>query len=213
MLKMTNVQYRYKESADEYDFTMQIAAGEIAAVLGKSGSGKSTLLDLAAGFLPVKSGHIYLDEQELTTLAVEKRPLTILFQHHNLFEHLSVEKNILLGINKKFKTTAAQQEQVSQILLEVGLQGFEKRVVSSLSGGQRQRVGLARALLRNHPILLLDEPFSGLDPQSRRQMLQLVEKISKEKQLHTVMVTHEKEDAQMIADKIYYMENHHLVLS
>ncbi|HIP60312.1 MAG TPA: ATP-binding cassette domain-containing protein [Campylobacterales bacterium] len=210
MLTIDNVHYEYHDS-ELYDFSMSVGEGEIVAILGQSGSGKSTLLDLIAGFMRGKSGTIALDGAELITLSVEARPLTILFQNHNLFEHLSVQKNILLGISKTFKSSHEDIEKVKTILKEVGLEKFEHKLASSLSGGQQQRVALARALIRQKPILLLDEPFTGLDMQTRVHMLELVKKISTEKNLHTIMVTHEQQDCDLIADRVYRVENYRLV--
>lgn len=209
MLKIDKLKYEYHDS-QLYDFSMSVCAGEIVAILGKSGSGKSTLLDLIAGFISGKSGTITFDGNDLTTLSVEKRPLTILFQNHNLFEHLSVEKNILLGISKRLKSTDEEKAKVKDILKEVGLEKFEDKLASSLSGGQQQRVALARALIRKSPILLLDEPFTGLDNETHMQMLELVKKISKENNLHTIMVTHHHRDSDLIADKVYKVENYQL---
>ena len=211
LLKIANLTYQHKNAEDLYTYSMVVHPKEIVAILGQSGSGKSTLLDLLAGFLPASSGSIKLDEEELIDRSVEKRPVTILFQNHNLFEHLSVEKNILLGISKTLRPSKADSEKVKTILLKVGLEKYEDTLVSSLSGGQQQRVALARVLMRREPVLLLDEPFTGLDAQTRGQMLDLVKKITVENGLHTVMVTHEIQDCERIADRVYKMENNTLV--
>ena len=186
---------------------MSVKPKEIVAILGQSGSGKSTLLDLLAGFLHASSGSIKLDENELIEESVEKRPITILFQNHNLFEHLSVQKNILLGVSKTLKSTKTDIEKVKTILKEVGLEKFEHTLASSLSGGQQQRVALARVLIRREPILLLDEPFTGLDADTRIEMLDLVKKLTLENNLHTIMVTHEIQDCERIANRVYKVEN------
>ncbi len=194
-----------------YTYSMSVKPKEIVAILGQSGSGKSTLLDLIAGFLHAESGSIKLDENELTYKSVEQRPITILFQNNNLFEHLSVQKNILLGVSKTLKSTEEELKKVKVILEEVGLQKYEHTLVSSLSGGQQQRVGLARVLIRREPILLLDEPFTGLDAETRIEMLDLVKKITNENNLHTIMVTHEIQDCDRIADRVYKVQNQQLV--
>ena len=210
MLKVTNLQYQYKNVANLYTYNMEVKAGEIVAILGQSGSGKSTLLDIVAGFVEPSSGSVMLDEIELIDLAVEKRPITILFQNHNLFEHLTVQKNILLGVSKVLKDSTEEVEKVHAILREVGLEEFEHTIASQLSGGQQQRVALARVLIRREPILLLDEPFTGLDEKTRVEMLDLVQKITVEHNLHTMMVTHEVDDCERIANKVYKMQNHTL---
>ena len=211
LLKITDLKYQHKNADDSYEYSMSVKPKEIVAILGQSGSGKSTLLDLLAGFLPAQSGSIRLDEHELTEESVESRPISILFQNHNLFEHLSVQKNILLGISKTLKSTQEALGKVKKILKEVGLDKYEHTIVSSLSGGQQQRVALARVLLRREPILLLDEPFTGLDVDTRIAMLDLVKKITDENNLHTIMITHEIEDCERIANRVYILKNKKLV--
>lgn len=211
LLKITNLTYQHDSAEDTYRYSMTVKPKEVVAILGQSGSGKSTLLDLLAGFLPASSGSITLGDEELTALSVEERPVTILFQAHNLFEHLTVQKNILLGISKTLRPSKAESEKVKTILEKVGLERYADTLVSSLSGGQQQRVALARVLIRREPVLLLDEPFTGLDPDTRGQMLDLVKKITVENGLHTVMVTHEVQDCERIADRVYKMENNTLV--
>ena len=209
MLKIDKLIYNYKNE-NEYNFSLDAKRGEIVGIIGASGNGKSTLLDLIAGFLKPISGTITFDEKDLSDLPPEKRPITILFQNYNLFEHLSVKRNILLGINDSSKKSDLQQ--VRQILEEVGLKGFEDKKALTLSGGQQQRVSLARSLLRDKPILLLDEPFSGLDFDTRVHMLGLVQNITKAKDICTLMVTHEIDDCKKIADKSYEVKNGKLTL-
>ncbi len=211
MLKINNLQYQYKNADDLYTYNLEVKPSEVVAILGQSGSGKSTLLDIVAGFIEPSAGSVVLDGQELLGLSVEKRPITILFQNHNLFEHLSVQKNILLGVNKTLKDSIEEVEKVQDILKEVGLEAYEHKLASELSGGQQQRVALARILMRREPILLLDEPFSGLDDDTRIEMLELVQKITGEHKLHTIMVTHDIDDCNRIANHIYKMQNHTLV--
>ena len=211
LLKVKNLQYQYKSASDIYSYNLEVQPSEIVAVLGQSGSGKSTLLDIIAGFIEPSSGSVKLDGKELLGLSVEKRPITILFQNHNLFEHLTVQKNILLGVSKGLKDSIEDVQKVQDILKEVGLEAHEHKLASELSGGQQQRVALARVLIRREPLLLLDEPFSGLDITTRLEMLDLVKKISVEHNLHTIMITHETEDAKRIATKVYEMQDHTLV--
>lgn len=210
MLKIKDLQYKYKNSTikEEYTYNLEVQESEIVAILGQSGSGKSTLLDLIAGFIDPTRGSILLNQKELLTLSVEKRHMSILFQNHNLFEHLNVQKNILLGLGKTKKDDV---KRVHDILKEVGLEEFEYTLSSQLSGGQQQRVALARVLLRNEPILLLDEPFSGLDEQTKIVMLDLVKYITQEHKLHTIMVTHDMQDCKRIASRIYRMKDYLLI--
>ena len=211
LLKVKHVTYQYKNADDTYTYNLEVQPIEIVAILGQSGSGKSTLLDIIAGFIEPSSGSVKLDGKELLGLSVEKRPITILFQNHNLFEHLTVQKNILLGVSKGLKDSIEDVQKVQDILKEVGLEAHEHKLASELSGGQQQRVALARVLIRREPILLLDEPFTGLDVTTRLEMLDLVKKITLEQNLHTIMITHETEDAKRIATKVYEMQDHTLV--
>ena len=212
MLNIKNLQYQYKNASDIYTYNLEVHASEIVAILGQSGSGKSTLLDIVAGFVEASSGSVRLGDKEFIGLPVEKRPITILFQNHNLFEHLTVQKNILLGVSKVLKDSIEEVEKVQAILKEVGLEDFEHTIASQLSGGQQQRVALARVLIRREPILLLDEPFTGLDEKIRQEMLDLVKKITVKHDLHTIMVTHEIEDCERIANRVYKMKDHTLVV-
>ena len=208
MLNIKNLQYQYKDTQNTYTYNLSAKPQEIVAILGQSGSGKSTLLDLIAGFVDASSGSISFADIELLPLAVEKRPMSILFQNHNLFEHLDVQKNILLGLGKIQNTNI---QKVQNILKEVGLEEFEYTLVTKLSGGQQQRVALARVLLRKEPILLLDEPFTGLDDDTRLNMLDIVNEITIKHNLHTIMVTHDIEDCERIASKVYKMEKCKLI--
>ncbi len=198
--------YEDANHQNRYDFSLEANRGETTGIIGASGNGKSTLLDLISGFLEPAGGSITFDEQEITNLPPEKRPVTILFQNHNLFEHLSVEKNIILGIQDN------QIKNIDKILRDMGLKGVKKKKASTLSGGQQQRVALARALLRDKPILLLDEPFTGLDFETRESMLELVRNITKSKNICTIMVTHDLNDCKKIADRVYEVKNGKLTL-
>lgn len=211
MLSIQNLQYQYKHAKNTYTYNLEVPSGTIVAILGQSGSGKSTLLDIIAGFIDPKEGSIMMHNDELLALSVEKRPMTILFQKHNLFEHLTVQKNILLGVSKVLKDKIDKVKKAEAILAEVGLADHAHKLASELSGGQQQRVALARVLLRKEPILLLDEPFTGLDEATRLEMLDLVKKITLEQKLHTIMITHETKDAERIANHVYHMQNNVLI--
>ena len=205
MLQINNLTYSYEKSV--YNFSLHVDKNEIIGVIGESGSGKSTLLDLIAGFLTPFSGSIDFENKKISSLNAEDRPLTTLFQKYNTFEHLSVIKNVILGISTSLKPKKEEIQEAKNILKEVGLEGFEDQLASSLSGGQSQRVALARSLIRKKPILLLDEPFTGLDLQTRTKMLDLVKKISKKRGLYTIMVTHDLNDCKLIANRVYKVEN------
>jgi len=207
MLHVDDLTYTYCHDArsETYRYNLRVKAGEVVGILGPSGSGKSTLLDLLSGFLTPDAGTLILDDTSLVVLPPEKRPVSILFQSHNLFEHLTAMENVLLGLHGKAKGTFREEERARKILSSMHLEAYTDTPVSRLSGGQQQRVALARVLLRDRPILLLDEPFTGLDSAVRAEILQLVRTLTTEHQLHTLMVTHESADCDAIADRVYRM--------
>lgn len=174
---------------------LTVAAGVHLTLIGPSGGGKSTLLDVIAGFLAPERGRVLIGGADVTARAPGERPVTMLFQEHNLFPHLDVAANVGLGLNPSLRLSAADRDRVGAALAEVGLDGFGARRPAELSGGQRQRVALARALLREKPALLLDEPFAALGPAQRAEMLGLVETLRRDRGMAVVMVTHSPEDA------------------
>lgn len=178
---------------------LTIEKGETVALIGPSGGGKSTLLNAIAGFIPLASGTLSIDGTDMAPIRPAGRPVSLLFQEHNLFPHLTVFQNVALGHRRDLKLTPADRTSVTAALSETGLQGTETRTPPALSGGQRQRVALARALLRQKPYLLLDEPFAALGPALKSEMLDLVARITAEQAMTLVMVTHAPEDARRIA--------------
>ncbi len=201
-LRVEHLSFKHHSEGEVLDFDLQVNPGELVAILGPSGVGKSTLLNLIAGFEDPLSGTITFNGQNLASLAPAERPITSLFQEHNLFAHLTAEDNIGLGINPGLHLSDSDTILVDKALDDVDLSGFNKRLPSELSGGQRQRVALARCLVRHRPVLLLDEPFSALDQVLRKEMLKLVKNLHREHKLLTLMVTHLSEDADEIADRV-----------
>jgi len=187
------------------DFTLtanfQIEEGHKIALLGPSGGGKSTLLSAIAGFKAPDAGRVLYNELDITKTAPADRPIALLFQDHNLFPHLSVEKNIALGLHPSLRLSAAELEIVQDALRRVGLHGQGAKMPSELSGGQQQRVALARCLLRERPVLCLDEPFAALGPALKHEMLDLVAEIVDGTKATLLMVTHQPEDASYITDQ------------
>lgn len=199
MLTLEKLTYLYEHLPMRFD--LRIRPGEHVAVLGPSGAGKSTLLSLIAGFLPAASGRLLLNGSDHTTTPPAKRPVSMLFQENNLFAHLTVAQNIGLGLDPGLRLNTAQKQQLAQIAQQVGLEDHLQRLPAQLSGGQRQRAALARCLIRQQPILLLDEPFSALDPALRNEMLQLLQEVCELRQLTLLMVSHNLEDAARIAPR------------
>ncbi|NLS43704.1 thiamine ABC transporter ATP-binding protein ThiQ [BEV proteobacterium] len=199
MLSLNKLTYLYQQAPMQFD--INIAAGERVALLGPSGAGKSTLLSLIAGFLLPNSGELWLNGYDHRYTPPTERPVSILFQENNLFPHLTLEQNIALGLHPGLRLTAAQRQALHAIAEHVGLNSLMQRLPAQVSGGQRQRAVLARCLLRQRPVLLLDEPFSALDPALRQDMLTLVDRVCAEQQLTLLMVTHNLDDALRIAPR------------
>ena len=188
-------------------FNLSVNAGERVAIIGESGAGKSTLLNLIAGFEFPAQGEIWLNDKNHTRSAPYERPVSMLFQENNLFPHLTVQQNLALGIKPSLKLTALEQEKIEQVACSVGLGDYLQRLPNSLSGGQKQRVALARCLLRDTPILLLDEPFSALDQKLRVEMLALIAKLCDEKDLRLLLVTHQPSELIGSIDQVLVVEN------
>ena len=205
MIRLDNV--FLADDALPMTFDLQVAAGERIAIVGPSGAGKSTLLNLIAGFVLPTQGNIWLNGENHTCSAPYERPVSMLFQENNLFPHLTVQQNLALGLKTSLKLTALEQEQIERVADAVGLTSFLSRLPNSLSGGQKQRVALARCLLRDKPILLLDEPFSALDPELRMDMLNLIDALCHSTNLTLLLVTHQPSELTDKVDRMLRIEN------
>ena len=205
MIRLDNV--FLADDALPMTFDLQVAAGERIAIVGPSGAGKSTLLNLIAGFVLPTRGEVWLNGENHTRSAPYERPVSMLFQENNLFPHLTVQQNLALGLKTSLKLTALEQDQIERVADAVGLTSFLSRLPNSLSGGQKQRVALARCLLRDKPILLLDEPFSALDPELRMEMLNLIDELCHSKNLTLLLVTHQPSELTGKVDRMLRIEN------
>lgn len=204
-LKLDNIKVNIGGNEILHNINLNMDSGEFISLLGPSGCGKSTLLKTIAGLNDLQDGKVILFGNEIQNISPEKRGTVIVFQDLRLFPHLSVEKNIAFSMNINRVDKRKQKEVVSKLLKDVQLEGFENRKIKELSGGQMQRVALARALAANPKILLLDEPFSGLDEKLRLEMGQLVKKLQRENNVNMILVTHDKNEALQLSDRIALM--------
>ena len=180
-------------SLSSISVSLTMKKGEICAIIGPSGVGKSSLLLAIAGFLAPQAGDLIFEGRSFSKDAPWERPVSCLFQADNLFTHLSVRRNILMGAPKTM-SKEAKEKALIEISHSLDIADTINKKASAISGGQQQRVGLARALLSEKAILLLDEPFSALDKENRHKALSLVRNITKKHQLITLIVTHDDED-------------------
>lgn len=206
---LSNISHKYGQKTVLDDISFSINRGEIICLLGSSGSGKSTLLRLIAGVETLSTGSININNKVIvdhtTYLAPEKRHIGMVFQDYALFPHLTVIKNIMFGLGKKGKIT--RQEAMEQ-LEYIGLTEYADEYPNILSGGQQQRVALARTLVTKPDILLLDEPFSGLDSHLRSELRIETKKLIKANNISAIFVTHDADEALYLADKIILINNH-----
>jgi thiamine transport system ATP-binding protein len=197
-LRLDQVEFAYGTNAPMH-FNFALPQGARLAVMGPSGSGKSTLLHLIAGFEVPLSGTIAVGGIEVNKALPALRPVSMLFQDNNLFGHLTVAQNVGLGIAPRLTMSNGEQAKIDDALTAVGLDGFGERLPASMSGGERQRAALARILIRDKPLLLLDEPFAALGPAMRREMIDLLLTLPMQTRPTMLMVTHAPDDARAFA--------------
>lgn len=205
MLHVRNLSKRFGPQAVVHDVSLDLAAGEILALIGPSGCGKTTTLRMIAGFETPDAGAIHLSGRDVTALPPEKRGIGMVFQDYALFPHMTVAENVRFG--------ARDGQGVEHYLGVVGLSGFGSRYPDELSGGQQQRVALARSLAAQPGIILLDEPFSNLDPILRSGTRREIRRMLKSQGLGIIVVTHDQEEALSFADRIAVMDQGRLVQS
>ena len=188
------------------DVSLDVARGELVALLGSSGCGKTTLLRSIAGFVTPQSGHIRIAGRDISRLPPEKRGTAMMFQSYALWPHMSVAGNIGYGLRMRGAARDAIARRVDELLALMQMQGFAARSVAQLSGGQRQRVALARALAVDPQLLLLDEPMSNLDYKVRIELRHELRALQKRIGITAVYVTHDREEALTLADRIAVLD-------
>ena len=187
------------------NLSLSIGRNEFITLLGPSGCGKSTTLRIIGGFEKPDTGSVFFNGEDITNLAPEKRHVNTVFQKYSLFPHMNVAENIAFGLKLKKKSKTYIQDKIQYALKLVNLEGFEKRNPTSLSGGQQQRIAIARAIVNEPEVLLLDEPLGALDLKLRHDMQQELIRIKKEVGITFIYVTHDQEEALTMSDKIVVM--------
>jgi len=204
-LRLDGITHRFSDFTAVRDIDLDIAAGELVALLGPSGCGKSTLLRIIAGFIRQSAGHVFFDNDIVDPLPPGARGVGIVFQNYALFPHMTVAENVGYGLQAHKWPRDRIAPRVAEMLALVHMGEFAKRKPRQLSGGQQQRVALARCLAVDPKVLLLDEPFGALDKNLRLDMQIEVKRLQRDYGITTVLVTHDQEEALSMADRIAVM--------
>lgn len=217
-LRIVNIEKQFDQThrKDDLAFALQpvdltIHEGEFFSLLGPSGCGKTTLLKLVAGLLEADNGEIWIGDSNLSKVPAEARKFAMVFQQSLLFPHMSVEDNVAFGLKMQKVSKKERIDKAREMLEHVGLRGYGSRFPDELSGGQQQRVALARALVVDPRVLLMDEPFSALDPSLREEMRNLLRQIQMKFRVTVLFVTHDREEAFHLSDRIGVMSEGELL--
>ena len=206
-LSCENLELELEKKKILKNISLEVRSGEILALLGESGCGKSSLLKAMLGLYPLAKGKIFFQGKEIQNLPSHKRGISVVFQDLRLFPHLNVGENVGFSLELQKVPKAERKKRVEELLKLVQLEGYSERRIDSLSGGQMQRVAIARALAMNENILFLDEPFSALDPNLRREMGDFLLELQRKENLTVVLVTHDQEEALRLAHRIALMKD------
>lgn len=206
-IKIENIEKTFGTNPVLKGVNLDVPSGQLVSILGSSGCGKTTLLRIVAGLERATSGHVYFGDELQDTITVEKRAIAMVFQKALLFPSMSIGENVAFSLRASKNPPKDIEKKVDEMLELVKLPGFASRRPGELSGGQEQRVSLARALMRNPKVLLLDEPLSALDANLRVEMRNFIREIHDSFEMTTLFVTHDQEEAMAISDKIAFMES------
>ncbi|MFM7011657.1 MAG: ABC transporter ATP-binding protein [Betaproteobacteria bacterium] len=204
-LELNGLVKRYGDFTAVEDCSLSVEKGEFLCLLGPSGCGKTTTLQMVAGFTQPSVGRIILDGEDITALKPSKRGLGVVFQSYALFPHMTVQDNVAFGLQMRKVPAPELTRKVSETLELVHLGAFAQRYPSELSGGQKQRVAMARALVIQPPVLLLDEPMGALDAKLREEMQIELRALQRRVGITTIMVTHDQAEAMTLADRVVLM--------
>jgi len=202
MLRIDNISVILGTNEIFHQLSLELATSEIVSLVGPSGSGKTTLLRAIAGLQPLKSGRIFVAERDVTEIPTYRRPIGMVFQDNQLFSHLSVFDNIAYSLRITNIAKANRTQRVGDMLRLVGLEGFEERSTVELSGGEAKRVAVARSLVAEPSVLLLDEPLTGLDGELHRRLLLDLADLLRERGTTVVHVTHDHDEARGLSDRV-----------
>lgn len=211
MLEITKLSVSYGAQHILNNLALTVPTGTTTAILGPSGSGKSTLLHAICGLIRIDSGHIAVDGHDITSLPAHRRPVGLVSQTGDLFPTMTVYENIAYGLRTAKVDRTSRHLRVEALLELIALPDFGARMPHTLSGGQARRVALARALARKPRLLTMDEPLTGLDPATHDELAMDVKRLIKESEMTVVLVTHDPDEASMLADRVVDLGTLHTV--
>ena len=209
-LSLKNISKKYKDKEILKNISFDIKEGELICILGPSGCGKTTLLNIIGGFISDFSGDVFLSDENINNVPPEKREIATVFQSYGLFTHKNVIDNVSYGLKLLKIDKNTREKRAKEMLEKVGLAGYEKKKIKELSGGEQQRVAIARSMVLNPKLLLLDEPLSNLDVHLRDVMRKEIKRIQKQFGVTMIIVTHDQEDAFKLADRVIVINEGHI---